>query len=116
MIEQAELRGVLTKLPDGLQSALGEDGARLSGGEGQRVRFGRALLRPETRLVILDEAFRGLGRGCRRDLLSRARHLWAHTTLLCITHDVEQTRGFERVLVMDQGHVVEDGAPHDLLM
>jgi ABC-type bacteriocin/lantibiotic exporter with double-glycine peptidase domain len=88
VIEQAALRQVLEKLPDGLQSALGESGSRLSGGEGQRVRFGRALLRPETRLVILDEAFRGLDRERRRDLLRRARHLWADATLLCITHDV----------------------------
>jgi ATP-binding cassette subfamily B protein len=116
VIEQAALRQVLEKLPDGLQSALGESGSRLSGGEGQRVRFGRALLRPETRLVILDEAFRGLDRGRRRTLLSRARHMWADATLLCITHDMGETQGFERVLVIDQGHVVEDGAPHDLLM
>ena len=115
VIEAADLRQVLDKLPDGLQSHLGESGARLSGGEGQRVRFGRALLRPQARLVILDEAFRGLDRGRRRELLDRARRMWAGATLLCVTHDVGDTQGFERVLVIDQGHVVEDGAPGDLL-
>lgn len=115
VIEHAELRQVLEKLPDGFQRALGESGGRLSGGEGQRVRFGRALLRPETRLVVLDEAFRGLDGGRRRDLLGRARHLWADATLLRVTHDVGETQDFERVLVIDHGHVVEDGPPRDLL-
>lgn len=115
VIAQAELRQVLETLPDGLQSLLGEGGGRLSGGEGQRVRFGRALLRPETRLVILDEPFRGLDRERRRELLRRARQAWAGATLLCITHDVGETQDFERVAVMDHGMVVEDGTPADLL-
>ena len=54
--------GSSQQLPDGLQTSLGEGGGRLSGGEGQRVRLGRALIRPGVRLVILDEPFRGLDR------------------------------------------------------
>jgi ATP-binding cassette subfamily B protein len=57
VIEQAELRRILDTLPDGFQTPLGEGGGLVSGGEGQRVRFGRALLRPGIRLVILDEPF-----------------------------------------------------------
>jgi ABC-type transport system involved in cytochrome bd biosynthesis fused ATPase/permease subunit len=75
VLEQAELRSVLEKLPDGLQTALGEGGGRLSGGEGQRVRLGRALLRPGVRLVLLDEPFRGLDHQQRQELLARARCL-----------------------------------------
>ena len=113
-IEAADLRHVLEKLPDGLQTDLGEGGALVSGGEGQRVRLGRAILRPGIRLVILDEPFRGLDREKRRELLARARKLWRDATLLCITHDLGETRSFERVLVIEQGHVVEDGAPSRL--
>src|SRR5262249_6238136 len=65
----------------------------------------------QARLVILDEPFRGLDRKKRRSLLRGARELWRHATLLCITHDVGETRDFERVLVIDSGHVVEDGDP-----
>jgi ATP-binding cassette subfamily B protein len=72
-LEQAELRRVLEKLPDGLQTSLGEGGALVSGGEGQRVRLGRALMRRDARLVILDEPFRGLDRDQRRVLMMRAR-------------------------------------------
>ncbi len=113
-IRQADLTGVLRKLPEGLQTALGEGGGLVSGGEGQRVRFARSLLRPGVRLVILDEPFRGLDREQRRQLLARARTLWQGATFLCITHDVGETLEFERVLVVENGHVVEDARPADL--
>jgi ABC-type transport system involved in cytochrome bd biosynthesis fused ATPase/permease subunit len=103
IIEQTDLRQVLESLPDGLQTSLGEGGGLISGGEGQRVRLGRGMLRPGVRLVILDEPFRGLGRSQRRELLARARRLWSGATLLCITHDVSETQAFERVLVMEGG-------------
>jgi ATP-binding cassette subfamily B protein len=114
VIEQADLCSVLEKLPDGLQTSLGEGGGLVSGGEGQRVRLGRALLRLGVRLVILDEPFRGLDREQRRALLARARSVWREATLLCITHDVSETRAFARVLVVEGGQIVEDGAPTEL--
>jgi ABC-type bacteriocin/lantibiotic exporter with double-glycine peptidase domain len=113
-IAEADLAGVLRKLPDGLQTQLGEGGGLVSGGEGQRVRLGRALLRPGTRLAILDEPFRGLDRERRRELLARARRLWQGSTLLCVTHDVGETLDFARVLVVEAGRIVEDGPPGEL--
>jgi ATP-binding cassette subfamily B protein len=113
-IETAELAEVLEKLPDGLQSPLGEGGGLTSGGEGQRVRFGRALGRRHARLVIMDEPFRGLDRQRRHDLLSRARSFWRNATLLCVTHDISETQAFDRVLVIEAGRIVEDGSPLDL--
>lgn len=113
-IEQADLRSVLERLPEGLQTSLGEGGALVSGGEGQRVRLGRAMLRLGVGLVVLDEPFRGLDREQRRELLGRARRLWRDATLLCVTHDVGETHAFERVLVVEGGRIVEDGAPIDL--
>jgi ATP-binding cassette subfamily B protein len=111
----ADLHGVLESLPAGFQTVLGEGGGLVSGGEGQRIRVGRAMLQARPRLVILDEAFRGLDRDKRHELLARARRRWAGATLLCITHDVSETEGFERVLVIDDGRLVEDGAPAALL-
>jgi ATP-binding cassette subfamily B protein len=115
VIEQADLLEVLERMPSGLQTPLGEGGGLVSGGEGQRVRLGRAMLRPGARLVILDEPFRGLDRTKRRELLARARQVWAGATLICITHDVSQTLDFERVLVIDDGRIVEDAGPGDLV-
>lgn len=114
VIDAAKLRAVAQKLPQGLQSLLGEGGGMLSGGEGQRVRLGRALLSTGTRLVLLDEPFRGMDRTQRQALLIEARDWWADTTLLCVTHDVTETRAFPRVLVVEDGRVIEDGVPTEL--
>jgi ATP-binding cassette subfamily B protein len=114
VLHDADLDGVVQRLPDGLQTGLGEGGGLLSGGEGQRVRLGRAFHRAGVRLAVLDEPFRGLDRDQRHLLLRRARRVWQGSTLLCITHDVGETRDFERVLVIDAGRVVEDGCPAEL--
>ena len=115
-IGAALLRELLEKLPRGLQTPLGEGGALVSGGEGQRVRLARALLRPEARLVILDEPFRGLDRGQRGELTARARAWWRDTTLFYISHDLAETRAFDRVLVIEGGKVTESGPPAELEM
>jgi ATP-binding cassette subfamily B protein len=114
LMEAADLHGVLEGLPEGLRTPLGEGGGFVSGGEGQRVRLGRAMARPDARLVLLDEPFRGLDRGQRLALLRRARALWRDSTLVCVTHDIEETLEFERVLVMEGGRIVEDGPPAEL--
>jgi len=111
VLEEADLGEVVRRLPRGLDTPLGEAGALVSGGEGQRVRFGRGLLRPAPRLVILDEPFRGLSRDRRAALLARARARWSSATVLCVTHDIAETAGFPRVLVLADGQVAEDGAP-----
>jgi ATP-binding cassette subfamily B protein len=110
-ITDADLRSLVEHLPTGLQTPLGEGGALVSGGEGQRVRFARGLGRADARLVILDEPFRGLERERRSLLLSRARQQWRASTLLCITHDIGETASFDRVIVVSEGRIVEDGDP-----
>jgi len=110
-LEQADLFDILERLPEGMQTALGESGGLVSGGEGQRVRLGRALMKQNVRLAILDEPFRGLDRTKRRALLAQARAHWRATTMLCITHDVGETQTFERVVVIENGRIVEDAAP-----
>lgn len=114
VLHGADLIELLDKLPQGLQTRLGEGGALLSGGEGQRVRLGRALLRPGVRLAIFDEPFRGLERERRTALLERARGAFEGATLLCIMHDLAETLSFDRVLVIQGGRLVEDGAPRTL--
>ena len=113
-IEDAQLGGVIQSLPEGMQTELGEAGALLSGGEGQRVRMARASGKPGVRLAILDEPARGLDRGMRDEFVERARHAWAAATLLYITHDVASTRVFSRVLVIEDGQIREDGDPAEL--
>ena len=109
VITAAELQRVIDRLPNGLETPLGEAGGLVSGGEGQRVRLGRALLRSNVRLVILDEPFRGLDSEQRHALLTRAREQWRDATLIFISHDIQEAMSFERVLVMEEGTIVEDG-------
>ncbi|MFO1080003.1 MAG: ATP-binding cassette domain-containing protein [Reyranellaceae bacterium] len=113
-IDDARLRGVLQKLPHGLQTPLGEGGTLLSGGEGQRVRLARALVQSNVRLALLDEPFRGMDRQARIELLADARRRWRDATMICVTHDVGETRAFDRVLVIEDGRILEDGPPASL--
>jgi ABC-type transport system involved in cytochrome bd biosynthesis fused ATPase/permease subunit len=113
-VEAAGLRGVIARLPLGTQSPLGEGGALVSGGEGQRVRLGRALLRSGVRLALLDEPARGLDRAARRNAMQQAREAWREQTLLAVTHDVSDTLDLPRVLVLENGAIVEDGKPREL--
>jgi hypothetical protein len=69
------------------------------------------LAQQHVRLVVLDEALRGLDRTQRTRLLDRARRHWSNATLLCATHDLRDAAGFDRVLVIAEGRVVEDGDP-----
>lgn len=114
IIDSAALREVLQKLPAGLQTYLGEGGSLLSGGEGQRVRLARALMQNNVRLVLLDEPFRGMDCSQRQKLLNDARKWWHSATMLCVTHDVAETLSFERVLVVENGRIIEDGVPIQL--
>jgi ATP-binding cassette subfamily B protein len=114
VLDGACLHEVLRNLPEGLQNSVGESGGLLSGGQGQRVRLGRAMQRPGARLVMLDEPFRGLDRQHRRFLTNECRKLWQQATIVCVTHDISETRQFARVLVIEQGRIVEDGAPLEL--
>lgn len=107
---EAELQTVVD-----LAAGVGPQGARLSGGQGQRIRFARAWMRADARLVILDEAFRGLDSETRASMLQKARQRWPDATLLMITHDTEAAAALDRVLVVDGGRVVESGGPQELL-
>lgn len=113
-IEAADLRPVIDKLPEGLSTSLGEGGGMLSEGERQRVRLARALSRSSARLVLLDEPFRGLDRETRARYFGQLRRWWPGSTVLCVTHDVSETLGFDRVMVIGQGRIVEQGAPSEL--
>jgi len=116
IMDQAGLIQVLKNLPDGNKTRLGEGGRLVSGGEGQRVRLARGMYKNGVRLVILDEPFRGLGRTERNQLLKKSLDYWHDSTLIFISHDVQDTINFDRVMVMAQGKIVEDAAPNNLLL
>lgn len=112
--EASDLIGVLDHLEHGLATPTGPEGSLLSGGEGQRVRLARALCRARARLVVLDEAFRGLDRATRTRLARNAREQWQQATMFFVTHDIRSALEFDRVIVVDEGRIAEDGAPLEL--
>jgi ABC-type bacteriocin/lantibiotic exporter with double-glycine peptidase domain len=114
IIDETGLIEVLQKLPQGMRTQLGAGGALVAGGEGQRVRIGRAFAKNAARLAILDEPARGLPRAERAQLLAIARARFAGATLFFVTHDVEDTLGLDRVVVLEGGRIVEQGAPREL--
>jgi ABC-type bacteriocin/lantibiotic exporter with double-glycine peptidase domain len=114
VVDEAMLGELVGMLPEGLATPLGEGGALVSGGEGDRVRLGRALLRSDVRLAIFDEPFGGLDSGARERLLRAALDRFGGATFLCVTHDLLELHSMDRVIVLDHGRIVEDGAPADL--
>jgi ABC-type bacteriocin/lantibiotic exporter with double-glycine peptidase domain len=110
-IEQADLAPLLGRSQEGLQLSLGENGSLVSGGEGQRVRIARALGREAPRLALLDEPARGLDRSAREAFLATARRHFAGSTMFYVTHDIAHTLGFDRVLVVEDGRIREQGPP-----
>lgn len=110
----SDLLGVLDRMEKGLDTHVDSEGTNLSGGEGQRIRLARGTRRSDVRLVVLDEAFRGLEREERERLLVSLRAAFTQATLLFISHDISTARQFSRVLVLDGGRVVEDGSPLQL--
>jgi ABC-type multidrug transport system fused ATPase/permease subunit len=113
-IRATDLERILSLSPHGLQSPIGEGGALISGGEGQRIRAARAFGRTGVRLAILDEPLRGLSHEDRQHLLATARRHFAGATLFCVTHDVSDTLDLDQVLVIERGRVIEQGPPHVL--
>jgi ABC-type multidrug transport system fused ATPase/permease subunit len=113
-LREADFESVTARL-GGTSGLVGESGRLLSGGEAQRLRLARALCRPNPRLVILDEAFRGLDAEQRARLLSASRRWWRDTTLVWVTHHVADTLDWDRVIVVEDGRIAEDGNPHDLM-
>ncbi len=113
-LTESGVKADLASLQSGLATQVGENGARLSGGEGQRVRIARGMLHEDPALLLLDEPFRGMDSTQRDKLLDAVLQRWPAATTLFVTHDVGHTIAFDRVLVVAQGRVIENGSPDEL--
>ncbi|MEO7564196.1 MAG: ABC transporter transmembrane domain-containing protein [Sphingomicrobium sp.] len=98
----------LRKLPQGLDTAMGEGGARLSGGQRQRIAIARALLR-DAPLLLLDEATSALDAESERLVQDALDRLMADRTTIVIAHRLATVRAADRIVVMDHGRIVEEG-------
>ena len=103
----------LTELPDGLDTFLGENGTRLSGGQQQRIAIARALLR-DAPILLLDEATSALDAESERLVQEALDRLMASRTTLVIAHRLATVRAADRIVVMDEGRIVEQGTHAEL--
>ena len=106
--EQANAAEFLRALPEGLDTFLGESGARLSGGQRQRLAIARALLR-DAPILLLDEATSALDAESERLVQDALERLMVGRTTIVIAHRLATVRSADRIIVMDQGQIVEEG-------
>jgi ATP-binding cassette, subfamily B, bacterial len=104
----ANAESFLRELPEGLDTFLGEGGARLSGGQRQRIAIARAVLR-EAPILLLDEATSALDAESEKLVQDALDKLMANRTTLVIAHRLATVRQADRIVVLDKGRIVESG-------
>jgi len=102
------------KLPDGYQTPIGENGAKLSGGERQRISIARALLK-DAPIVLLDEATASLDVENETKVQEALSRLLSCKTVLVIAHRMRTVSGADKIVVLKDGKVSEEGRPEELL-
>jgi ATP-binding cassette subfamily B protein len=104
----------LRRLPDGFEAQLGERGVTLSGGQRQRIAIARAILR-DAPLLLLDEATSALDAESETLVQTALEELMRHRTTLVIAHRLATVLSCDRIMVMDQGRIVEQGTHAELV-
>ncbi len=114
-LRTAHLEEFVTRLPEGLETLVGERGLRLSGGERQRVGIARAMLKGSP-ILIFDEATSSLDSHSEQAVLSAFEELAQQHSTLVIAHRLSTVVDADRILVLHEGEIVEQGRHHDLLV
>lgn len=111
--KEAQCDGFVSKLPDGYDTVIGENGSMLSGGERQRISIARALLK-DAPIVIMDEATASLDAENETEVQRALSALIANKTVLVIAHRLRTVDGAEKIVVLQGGRVAEQGTPQEL--
>jgi ABC-type multidrug transport system fused ATPase/permease subunit len=104
----AQLNDLITVLPNGLDTLIGEKGYRLSGGERQRIGIARAIYK-DPQILVLDEATSSLDTSTETKILEAIEEKLKKKTLIMIAHRVTTLKNVDRIYVFDQGKIVEEG-------
>lgn len=114
VVELANLHDFVDRLPDGLNTRIGEGGATLSGGQKQRVAIARALIR-DPRILILDEATSALDVVAERQVQQAIETAVKNRTTFIVAHRLSTIRNADRIVVMKDGRIVETGSYGELM-
>ncbi len=112
--EAAHAMEFIRNMPDGLETLVGENGARLSGGQRQRLAIARALLK-NAPILILDEATSALDTESERHVHDALNTLMAGRTSIIIAHRLSTIEHAGRIVVLEDGHIIESGSHRELL-
>ena len=113
-IKAAHLDGLVATLPQGVNTGIGENGMRLSGGQRQRVAIARAIYK-DAPILILDEATSALDNESEHMVQAALDSLMAGRTTLVIAHRLTTVERADRIVVIDQGRIIESGRHEELL-
>src|SRR5512132_758184 len=114
-VDAANARQFIERLPEGVESVVGERGVKLSVGEKQRLSIARALLK-DPPILILDEATASVDTATERLIQEALEHLMANRTSIVIAHRLSTIVGADQILVLDHGRIVERGTHEELLV
>lgn len=104
----------VSKLPAGLDTIVGERGVKLSGGQRQRIAIARAILK-DAPILVLDEATSALDSESEKLIQNALEKLMKNRTSIVIAHRLSTIAKLDRIIVLDNGKIIEDG-PHDQLL
>ena len=114
-VDAANARQFIERLPDGLESVVGERGVKLSVGEKQRLSIARALLK-DPPILILDEATASVDTTTERLIQEALEHLMTNRTSIVIAHRLSTIVHADQILVLDHGQIIERGTHEELLL
>jgi ATP-binding cassette subfamily B protein len=112
--EAARCLEFIERMPQGFDTVVGERGIKISGGQRQRLAIARALLR-DAPVLLLDEATSALDSDSERAIQEALARIVQGRTVIAVAHRLSTLESFDRIVVLDEGRIVEDGAPAELL-
>jgi len=114
VVSMSALESFVSKLPDGLDTIVGERGMKLSGGERQRVGLARCIIK-SPQMILLDEATSALDSSTEMEIQKNIASLCRNRTTIMIAHRLSTARKADEIIVLDMGHIVERGSHTELL-
>ncbi len=115
VLQNSRVSDFLNQLPHGIETRVGERGAKLSGGQRQRIAIARAMMR-DPRILIMDEATSALDSETEKKIQEAMHELVKGRTTFIVAHRLSTIRDADRIVVLNQGRLVETGSPSELLL
>ena len=111
---QSSVYDNIIDFPDGFDTVLGERGITLSGGQKQRISLARAIIKDPS-ILVLDDSFSAVDTKTEEDILRNLQHVMKERTVILIAHRISTVKYADKIIVLDQGRIIERGSHQKLL-